>query len=430
MKLTKRMQNALIQWLILNSIILMIFIWVFFWKVYPNIQIYEEKKQELQDLAISFQELQTTGISFDQFKDSLAQLGLLQDSYISGILQNIDAVFFQKHFQNTEGWSYEEFLKKQETALVALKNSPEYTEKNIMIDTILPFYTGNKNSPTESLNDVSFINYVESILYNFNLESTGDIGVGELEKVESLHSHDMQQIPSDVPQKSPLQEDIYRIPLSFEITGRKSDVLDFLHFFENVGTIQQNENDISVYSDKVLSQILTDKITPQNYNIYKNQIGTIEEIQLLQYPDSSNFANQGAYTNLIDTIRSQQGRDAYTVHIVLHFYISWLPIYKIEENFKKIQDEIIGLMQKAEESKANISQSWNQNISQISQNLSFLQSLISTLQALQAEVSMMQSTLLTQDIPADIYEKVSQYQKQLLNIQNLYNSKFINISVK
>lgn len=205
---------------------------------------------------------------------------------------------------------------------MALKNSPEYTEKNIMIDTILPFYTGNKNSPTESLNDVSFINYVESILYNFNLESTGDIGVGELEKVESLHSHDMQQIPSDVPQKSPLQEDIYRIPLSFEITGRKSDVLDFLHFFENVGTIQQNENDISVYSDKVLSQILTDKITPQNYNIYKNQIGTIEEIQLLQYPDSSNFANQGAYTNLIDTIRSQQGRDAYTVHIVLHFYIS------------------------------------------------------------------------------------------------------------
>ena len=227
-----------------------------------------------------------------------------------------------------------------------------------------------------------------------------------------------------------MQEDIYKIPLSFEVTGRKADILDFIHFFENVGTIEQNENTISVYSDALLSQVLTDKIGTQKYNIYKNQIAVIDEIQLAEYPDSSNFANQGAYKNLIDTIRSQQGRDAFTVQIVLHFFISGLPIYKMEESIKTIQQDTVSLIQKAEEMKGTLSQSNNQNLSQVSQNLSFLQSLISTLQLLQQEIDMLQADLLAQDIPTDIYEKVSQYQKQLLNISNLYNSKFINISVK
>ena len=430
MKLTKRMQNALIQGLIINSILLLIFVWIFFWKIYPGIQTYEGKKKQLQDVATTLQEIQVSGVTFDQFKDALAQLWLIQDSYIFAVLQDIDADFFQKHFSNTQGWNYDEFLKNKETSLVALKNSPEYVEKNSIIHSILPFYSWNKNTQSSFTNDVAFINYVESILYNFNLDATGDIGIWKLEKVESLKSQNEWAQEIEQAPKSPLQEDIYKIPLSFEVTGRKADILDFIHFFENVGTIEQNENTISVYSDALLSQVLTDKIGTQKYNIYKNQIAVIDEIQLAEYPDSSNFANQGAYKNLIDTIRSQQGRDAFTVQIVLHFFISGLPIYKMEESIKTIQQDTVSLIQKAEEMKGTLSQSNNQNLSQVSQNLSFLQSLISTLQLLQQEIDMLQADLLAQDIPTDIYEKVSQYQKQLLNISNLYNSKFINISVK
>ena len=254
--------------------------------------------------------------------------------------------------------------------------------------------------------------------------------MGQLEKVESLKPQNEMIQESEVVQKSPLQEDIYKIPLSFEITGRKSDILDFIHFFENVGTIEQNEDSISVYSDTVLSQVLTDKIGDGKYNIYKNQIATIYDIQLAQYPDSSNFANQGAYKNLVDTIRSQQARDAYTVQVVLHFYISGLPVYKIEESIKTIQDQAVSMIQEAEAMKVKVSQSSEQNLSQVSQNLSFLQSFVSTLHILQEEVTVLQSNLLSGDMPADIYEQVSQYQKQLLNIKNLYESKFINISVK
>ena len=39
-------------------------------------------------------------------------------------------------------------------------------------------------------------------------------------------------------------------------------------------------------------------------------------------------------------------------------------------------------------------------------------------------------TIFDPEIPVDIYEQISQYQKQISNIKNLYNSKFINISVK
>ena len=126
-----------------------------------------------------------------------------------------------------------------------------------------------------------------------------------------------------------LQEDIFKIPLNFTVTGQKSDIIDFIHFFEKVGAFSIQDEKIFLYTDKFISKKLTGAPINSNYNIYKNQLADISKISMVAYPDSSSIQSNNDIISLIKS--TNQSREKYEVSMDINFYVSGIPIYLMKK---------------------------------------------------------------------------------------------------
>lgn len=329
MKLTKRMKNGIVQTAALSSLFLCILLGILFFSLYPKFSQFQDKKHELEQVSQKLQSTVEDGLSFADFKSSLWSIN---DSYSSNLLRNVNANFYEENFTNTGSADYSVFLDSLEQNILDIKASDEYIKKDNYISALLPTYDEYNSSP-DNLSDFFFINYIENLLYSFNLSSTGEIGIWELENAK-YDEIQLQKSNKTQVLENNLEEQIYRIPLSFNLVGQKGDIIDFIHYFENVSRISITQDGFEVYNDNFIQKTIEWSEPSLFYNIYENQLADIRSISLRDYPDSSSRETRG----LIETLKWNQSREKYEVDIELWFYVGWVPTYKIQDfvtNFLK-----------------------------------------------------------------------------------------------
>jgi hypothetical protein len=410
MKLTKRIKNSIIQGVIINIFFLFILTGGVLLFLYPRITVIENKKSDLLETYSKFQDVTVQGVSFWDFKTSITQSEFSKDSYTLNLIRNVTQEFYNKNFTNTGSQTYNAFLDglKQEVSLK--QSSDEYIQKDQTLSTILPIYDEKNIFSDEWLSDFFFTNYIENIMYTFNLSSKGEIWIWDIQKQGKSDKKNEQ--------KDSLQQDIYSIPLVFDIEGQKRDVVDFIHYFENVGGIYIQGDRLNIYKDTFINKRLEGTEWELEYNIYKNQIADINTLSLQKYPDSSSLKTQG----LVSAMKWPQGREKINMEIELSFYVAWVPWYKMEEY---IEDFLISYQNLSSDislnSKKYTSQAYKFNSGEALLSIKNLQSLDSVMLALSDEIIIVRAGLASKKNIKEVYERVVIYQDQVSKIKASYN---------
>lgn len=322
MKLTLRMKRAILQAFILNIIFLLVLSIIILFQVLPRYMETRLVKFQLYELTQRIDQTQREWLAFWQFKN-LALKSQDIDAYTSSVINVATKDFYDTTITHRSGsWSFENHIESLESKVDNFKRSDEYIQRQESLGIILPTYT-----PEESqwLRQRDFVNYIERILYSFNLSRKWEIGIGSIQPLEDTSQKNSK---TSINTENNLQEEIFYIPLDFELTWQKKDIFDFLHFFENVGSISYDDGMITVYDDNLLDPISGES---EDKNIYKSQIADIVSLEASRYPDSSSFANISWESGLLNLLRWAQSRERYDVGIELRFFVSGLPSYSMEE---------------------------------------------------------------------------------------------------
>ncbi len=421
MKLTKRMKNAIIQGVVVNIVFLLLLsLWVVFFSL-PRITSLETKKQDLLEAYESLKNIQKKWINYEELRREVNTQWLNEDVYIRTLMRNIDGQFYSKNFSNTGSQEYRKFLWEREKEIFQKKSSDEYINKDNTLAKVLPTYNKNSTSLETGLSDLHFINYIEKLIYSFDLLADGEIGVWDIEKVWiNLSQKEKSQLNTLDPE-SGLQESIFKIPLRFKITGRKADIVDFIHFFENVGSISVDGSNLSIYNDKFISKTLVGEKRGASYNIYEHQFADIQSLKFEDYPDSSAIPDGGK--SLLSLMKWDQAGDKVSVDIDLWFYVAGLPAYKMEkyvqdffERFKKLSLKI------SQDAKKYTLQAYKFTEWRQIQSLQALQSLDILMLSLEEKVSELRREFATKTNIENTYKSVVDYTEQLNRVEKNYNT--------
>ncbi len=338
--MNKRIQNAIIQSFVFYMLVFIALIAVFFFLVMPGLSDASQKKSELNELITEKARIQQEGLDFWEFKSLYKEYSKEKNPYVTNILKTLDWGFYSEHLTNTGSEKYTDFLhvKKQET--LEKKDSEEFQDIEATIQSILPLYSLD-TWPESSFNDHDFVKYIESILFTFNLQTDDNLGIGDIVPFDdgTTQSEKKKQISSD--------NSIFYIPLQLELTGQKKDILDFIHFVENVGTISIEDNTLQVHEDKVIQKSLEGQRNSPTYNIYRNQLIEIESISMRDYIDTSSELTTGDF---ITFIKSTQGRERFNINISLRFYIAGIPWYQVEKFISDTLDTQVELKKSVSQS--------------------------------------------------------------------------------
>ena len=322
MKLNKRLKSSITQTFFFNLVLLIFLVGVTVFSLWPSFLEIESQKDTLSTNYTELEQIKKQGIAIKDFKIIAWETEM--DQYLKELVKNTGEPFYSRNFKNTERTSFDLFIEDKSEAIAEEQKQLILEEKNDVVDTLLPIYTSDESSEN-ALTDFRFINYVESVLYAFNLVSTDSIWVWELEKVDN----------QDVDNQTSLDSNIFYIPLRLELTGQKSDILDFIHYFENVGSIDLKDDNVMVYQDKVISKTFPWEITSSDGNLYEHQFSDIEKISMDTYIDSSSSPVRWDFAEFIKTT---QKREKFSIEVDLRFYVQWLPDYKIESYIKGVLD--------------------------------------------------------------------------------------------
>lgn len=386
MKISKRKKYSLVQSFIVNTFFLLVMGSILGFYFIPTIQSIGEKKQELVKIFTQFNEISSKWLGFAEFKTEILWSDHGKDTYTKSMLKNMEPWFYITQFTNTWGTDYGKFLENRAIAIEEKKSKDSYIQREKVLNSLIPIYSKNgwKN---EIMNDFYFINFVERLLYSFNLSSNNSIGVWTPQEVKKS-----ENTKKESSQKGEIvSENIYEIPLSFTVTGQKKDIIQFIHYFENVWKIEYSEDSIIVQTDSFITRQIDGESTQEAYNIYNNQLATIESLELDSYPDSWVTTR---VMNLIDKMNITQAREKYSVKLNVKFYVAGIPTYQMRsevERFitdftlygKSFRSEIQKLIQKNQvnnsvsltsveraKSLENLFQSFEGEVSSIKQKLS------------------------------------------------------------
>jgi len=417
MKLTKRMKNAIIQAMVANIIFLLILGWAILFFVIPRVQIALWLRDSLEEVYANYDTIEKSWIQLQELRAMAMQKESSSDAYTSTLLRNVTPQFYNSIFLSNTSWSsYEEFLQEIKKNVFEIKASDEYIKKDKTLSSILPIYTQDSAFSKEGLTDFAFVNYIENLLYDFNLTANGEIWIGILEKVGGATEEvapvviweDGEEIPA-IPTNT-LEEDIFKIPLSFEITWQKSDVVDFIHFFENVGSIAIKDAQLEIYNDKFISKSLNFNRNAwfESYNIYEKQIADISSVSWEEYPDSSTY--DVTQKGLIALMKSDQARERVAVEIKLDFYVSGVPGYRMEQYIQELISDFNKMLQEVwMDAKKYTSQAYKFNNGEQLQAITQLQNLDTLLIAQQENIKNLQMELMSRvDIQMTYETSISQ----------------------
>lgn len=375
---------------------------------FPKIQDIEAKKENLVTLYTQFEEIQKSWLSYEQLQTAVTEGWWKQDAFTKNLLTKVDKDFYTEHMSNSLEWDYVSFLNSLSEQVFEFKSSQEFKDRESTIDTLLPYYSPENIFNDDELTDFHFVNYIENLLYTFNLDARGDIGVGNIQKVakqtwEKIHTWD---------------EGIFAIPLSFQVVGRKSDMVEFLHYFENVGSIVIQDNEVAVYDDEFIARKFQWERQRQDYNIYRNQASDIESLFLTQYPDSSAIKSD---EDLISLMKWDQAQEKIQADIVLHFYVAGVPWYKMEDFIKNFLEDFNTLSWEIKRDAGRYkTQIYNFDDGERIRAISTLESLSVLMVSLDEDVKNIRTSLAKRDAIDDLYNKVIEHDNKLKQIAQSY----------
>ncbi|NDK08839.1 hypothetical protein EOM39_06385 [Candidatus Gracilibacteria bacterium] len=291
--------------------------------LYPKINEIGEEKKDVAKKIDSIELIKKKGLTFEEF--NTLKNTFKANLYLASLLKKTDASFYNSNFvNNKDGEDYNSFFSKKVLEVNKAQSNEQYIEIQDSYKSILPTYVEENIENEEGvMTDLKFITYIESILYTFNLEMANkNLTVGNLNTLTE-YSNDKD---------SALDTTIFYIPYTFDVTGKKKDILDFIYFLENVGSININEDgEIEVYEDNFINKSLNGF---GDTNILKNQIIDIERIKISDYIDSGLEPNLNE--KLISFVKRTQGGEKMSISLNVRFYVKGVPNYKIMEGVNNL----------------------------------------------------------------------------------------------
>ena len=352
-KRTKRDENRIILWVMLFSFLTVLLTLFIFFYILPGIEEVEEIKNETYKLSKELKSYENKWISLEALKKTIKDWSLELD--------------------NKPNKTYKEFIEEKEKEY---KDASESTSNKTKLTLwILPIYSDTIKEEW-SMTDFQFINYIESIVSTFNLSFNNSIWIKELKQIDkySLSNSD-----------NTLDKAIFEIPIELDIVWRKSSIIDFLHFIENVWKIsidpETNELTIDKETAKngdLFSEFKIKKLdwqrnhSSKDYNIYNNQIIDIENILITDYIDSSEQNMTFEDTkSFLKYLKSTQDKEKFEVKIKLNFYVKWLPKYKVEQLMAEFNNKINDLEKRISKaiSKTTLSATQKQRLTNLQSNI-------------------------------------------------------------
>ena len=410
MKTIKKEQNLIIINFILNIAIFILFIGFFIFYTYPLFLEVETKKSEVSNIINILNRIKKEGMNFSEFSlERKDHSSSINDVYLKKIVLKINKNFFEENLTNNWSSNYLDFIENLKSKL----RSSNVHEQQRIIDDILPIYNDKIGLEEDyNLTDFKFINYLEKILYTFSLTYNNKIWIRELIPVNS--STDLK----DTKNENDLNSTIFYIPVRLNISWDKSDILNFLHYFEQVGSINTDAWEIIVHNDNFIkkrgrpvSLEWQEYNIWEGYNIYYNQLGDIEYVKFRDYIDSSSEDFREDNETFIEFINKTQGGWKLDMEVGLRFYVRWLPDYKVKEyieNFIKSYNELKKDIDSELKNKDTFTVRYLQNI----------KSLYSYLSSIEKKVKEISKNLDNSKELNSIYEKVIKYDKIIKNIKS------------
>ncbi len=402
MKRTKRQENAIVINFVLYFILFILFLILLLNYIKPNIMEVEDIKSETNDIYNSILDIEKSWLSFSDFKSNSKKDNLekifsenkdFNSDYILGIVDSLDRDFYDKNFKNTWNWNYEEFLKNLQEKQ---KSDMDIEKKLLVLEKILPSYSESiyEINWEDSLTDFKFINYIESIFLAFNLSYNNSIWIKNL-----------TLLPDYViwVWDNSLDKNIFYIPIEFDLEWSKLSIINFLHFVENVGKISIKKPlwedgqvdkeipwELEIYREKYdLSsefynfkniKLSNDEIT-KDYNIFNNQVFSIESISFSDYINSSFEISNRKVSFLQFLNKTNQLPERFKLKVKLRFYVKWQPKYKIENFVVSFKSKFTETLKEVKELIKNkdLSSSDNQKLKNILNTLNSLKKSLKSL---------------------------------------------------
>lgn len=337
MKLTKIEQKWLIIRFGFYLSLFLILIIVFFTYLLPSLLKIEDNKSIALNLKWELENIEKKWVSFEDFK-KLSNKST-NDKFTLEILKVIDEDFYKNNLVNNSWSNYKDFLVEKKSELEKLTNW-NYSQQHELVWLVLPTYSSEVSwLESNTLSDFEFINYVESILETFNLKTNNSIWINKLDIIDdySIWSLAWEWIESNM----------YYIPLNLTLEGKKSWIIDFLYFIENVWNISLFEDKIWLNINKYLTNVSLEwDLLNKWYNLFEHQMIDIDRISMDKYIDSSYNLRPELY-DFKELIKSEQWNEKFSINLVLKFYVKGFPLIEIENMINKsldLQKEALALV--------------------------------------------------------------------------------------
>jgi len=336
MKRTKKQKNSIILGFTITIIIFIVSIFYIAYNFFPIISSIEKKKNDVFNIQEKIKSTKIEWLKYDVFKSLSTELSLKNNinnsTYLKKLLLKTDEKFYKNNFINTGSISYNQFLKNKDIEISkALEKASIGLEKDI--NKILPNYSSTPLSYWNEniLTDFKFINYLEELFNWFNLEYKWGLGISNLQNYYKWDDD--------------LDTSIFYISLSFNLDWKKKDIINFIHYFENVWYIKIIWNKLKLQKDYFIPKnTIFSWNNKDNYNIYNNQIADISYIKIPKYLDSS-YIPRDKSTSFTSFIKNDitQSDENINVNIGIRFYTRGIANYIIKKQVNLILNNFNGL---------------------------------------------------------------------------------------
>lgn len=328
---SKLVAQLTVNWII--SVVLLVLLYLYI----PSIDEISDKKIATNLLFDDYSKTTKEWLSFTDFNLNKVSLWNL-DSYKKNILISLDSSFYNKFFINKWNTSYESFL----TTLAKSTNenilSNDFKQKQNLISTVLPVYSN--SALTEwTITDSTFINNIETLIEKFNLYTSDSISISNFFPVEDI------SVDSKKNNKSVLDSEIYYFKIPLKLTGTKKDIINFIHYLENVWSIWISWNNIKIHKDSLSN--------------YEWQVAEISSLKIASYIDSDTST---IYTwDFANFLKNNQWNEKLDIDLAINFYVKGLAAYKVQDfvnslniEYGKISKETQSLISKINQKDPNL----------------------------------------------------------------------------
>lgn len=431
-------QNKLIKnKIVFNVFLSLCIIWAFVFYVIPQIIDISNKKSELNQTISNIDRIKSKWLNFEEyldvvsswykdilnrqeFSDSTRQKfeETFLDGYLSFVLENNPKQLYIRNLSNTTPDNYETFLSKKELEIESKSKSNfiEWREKKV--SNILPNYvqSWDANFSDENSNnydDFKYINYIERLLYTYDLKNNSAISIWEIFSVDSVKA--WEKIP---------EWGINYFDISLDLVWKKKDVLDFILFLENVWKIEIDGDNVKVVRNPLFNwEILSWDVSSRVYNMLENPIAEIVDISFDDYVDSS-LSTSWWNLSLYELVSKTQSREQFDAKIKIRIYAKWEPNSKKREFSKDVLSSYWVLLQKTNSLIKRLGAKRDREITNknILLDISKAENIRDYLTALNLEIQQIRPLLWRPDAIDSLYSKAKTINKSFTQIEKFLSS--------